>query len=479
MWWWKQVVHAEVRIAVVAAFFVIGVSLAPVFSIPWFYGVCTVPHTIFALFLKGRYSIGILTILAIVIGVSYGSAHLAYRELYNTFLDSNVTLEGRVKEDPGVTTSGQNSLQLESVRIENNEMSGTVLVTLKKQDQIKRGDIVTFRGLLSEGFGSFAASMRSANIESIKRVTFSDTGRVVRDWFADAVREVIPEPQASLGIGFLTGQKTGLPPDLADAMRIAGLTHIVVASGYNLTILVRLARKLLLKFSKYLSALASTIMIVGFIGITGLSPSMTRAGLVSGLSVASWYYGRAMHPFVLLALVAAVTVAIQPSYVWGDLGWQLSFAAFFGVMIVGPLLQRYFFGKKQPGFIRQILGETIAAHCVTVPIIALSFGTVSNVAVVANLLVVPLVPLAMLLTFICGAWSLIGVPLAWLIATPTTWLLGYMTQVATFVAELDWAQFEVTLPAWVWLAYAGTVCVACAWMWRAEKYNFRGTESLL
>jgi competence protein ComEC len=180
-----------------------------------------------------------------------------------------------------------------------------------------------------------------------------------------------------------------------------------------------------------------------------------------------------------LPFAAAITVALNPSYVWGDLGWQLSFTAFAGVMIVAPLLQAYFFGKKEPGVLRQILGETIAAHIVTVPIIALSFGTISNVAIIANLLVVPLVPLAMLLTFICGVWSITAIPFADLIAIPTTWLLGYMVQVATFVSELEWAQSELVVPGWAWLIYTLIVGITCIWMWHATKFNFRGTDPLI
>ena len=220
-------------------------------------------------------------------------------------------------------------------------------------------------------------------------------------------------------------------------------------------------------------------MVLAFMLITGLSPSMTRAGLVSSMSLLTWYYGHAFHPFVLLPLAAAITVVFQPSYVWGDLGWQLSFSAFAGVMIVSPLLQAYFFGAKEPGVLRQILGETIAAHLVTTPIIALSFGTVSHVAIVANLLVVPLVPLAMLLTFICGMGVLVGLPFISWVALPTSWLLGYMTQVATFVSDIPWAQTTLALGPLVWLGYALALVAGCVWMWRQTRFNFRTGEPAL
>jgi competence protein ComEC len=276
-----------------------------------------------------------------------------------------------------------------------------------------------------------------------------------------------------LGLGFLVGQKRALPADLAEALVIAGLTHVVVASGYNLTILVRLARRLFMRVSKYTAALAASLMIVGFVAVTGLSPSMSRAALVASLSLAAWYYGRKFHPLVLLSFAAAVTVAVNPAYMAGDLGWQLSFAAFAGVMILAPLLQRYFFGDTKPGIFRQILGETISALIVTAPILISAFGQFSNVAIVANLLVLPLVPLAMLLTFIAGVGALMMPGLATIIGLPATWLLGYMTNVTQWLSHLSWAQSAVQLaPIGALICYSIIVAI-CVYLWRVTKFDLR------
>lgn len=477
-WWFRQLVHSSWGIAVLCATFVIGVGLALVLRVPTWLGVAVFPLVAVSFWRLKMYMMPVLIFGGLCIGLGYGSAALGERDVYTLYIGEAVVLSGRVKEDPSSNASGQLSLQLDAIVIEGAKLPGTILVSTVKAD-IKRGDIVQVSSQMKEGFGSFPASMSRATLLSIIRPVPGDVGRVVRDWFADKVRMNLPEPQASLGIGFLTGQKSALPENLSEALKIAGLTHIVVASGYNLTILVRLARRLFVKASKYLAAVSSGVMITMFMAITGLSPSMTRAGLVSGLSLLAWYYGHRFHPLILLPFAAAITVALQPSYVWGDLGWQLSFAAFAGVMIVAPLLQQYFYGQKEPGILRQILGETIAAHIVTIPIIAIGFGVVSNVAVIANVLVVPLVPLAMLLTFITGIWSIIGIPFAWLIATPTMWLLSYMTSVATFVSELKWAQSEVVLELWMWGIYALVVTLICLWMRKATQYDLRNANPIM
>jgi competence protein ComEC len=395
---------------------------------------------------------------------------------YKNLIGYQATVTGKVTEDPDLGKNGELVLRLGDIEIDDHQIAGMIWVSAGQKLDIKRSDIVMVEGKLNDGFGNFSASMYRAEIAKAQRPVPGDVAGRVRDWFADATRQAIAEPEASLGIGYLVGQRRGLPPELDEALQIAGLTHIVVASGYNLTILVRLARRLFVKVSKYMAAFSAGSMIVGFIMVTGISPSMSRAGLVAGLSLLVWYYGRKFHPLVLLPFAAAVTLLVNPSFGWNDLGWQLSFAAFAGVMILAPLAQRYFFGNKKPGTVRQILGETIAAQLCTMPILILAFGEFSNVAIVANLLVLPFVPLAMLLTFIAGVGALV-IPFAvsW-IGVPAQVLLQYMTTVAQYLAGLPWAQTQVTMTGWMMAGSYALLIVFCAYMARKTKYNLRDSN---
>jgi len=422
---------------------------------------------------RRTWTLAVVAVGALLLGVVYGSTERGASSQVATLAGQSVSLIGTVREDPSTTGSGHTGLQLNFLRVGGYEVRGSVWASVGTTSDIKRGDRVELRGTAKEGFGNFLFSLPRASVKEVVRPVPGDVGRVVRDWFADAVRLGIAEPQASLGIGFLTGQKSALPEELSEQLRIVGLTHIVVASGYNLTILVRLARRLFKKHSLFLSTASSMAMIIGFIAVTGLSPSMTRAGLVSSLSLLAANYGRSIHPFVLLPFVAAISVAWQPSFAWGDLGWQLSMTAFAGVMVVAPLMQAYFFGPDPPGLLRQILGETTAAHMVTVPIIVTAFGTLSHVAIIANLMVVPLVPLAMLLTFIVGITGLAVPSIVAFIALPAEWLLTYMTSVAGFLADLPWAQSEAEGLAWITPVYIGLLITFCWYMQRRTGFKLR------
>ncbi|MCX6728321.1 MAG: ComEC/Rec2 family competence protein [Candidatus Saccharibacteria bacterium] len=421
---------------------------------------------------KNIYIIPLLIFGALLFGLWRGSISQNELSQYKSLYKTLISVGGTVKDDVDAGTSNQIIVRLNTLTINSKKMPGTLYITTSGDD-IKRGDKLILHGKLAEGFGNFPGVMYRATIDKIIHPKPGDAARVVRDWFADAIRRSIPEPESSLGIGYLVGQRRSLPVDLSEALKLAGLTHVIVASGYNLTILVRLARRLFIRVSKYASALAAVVMILVFMAIAGASPSMSRAGLIACLSLAAWYYGRKFHPIVLLSVAIAVTVLIEPSYAWGDLGWQLSFAAFAGVMILAPLSQRFFFGDKKPGTVAQILGETVSAQIVTAPIIIASFGQLSNVAIVSNLLVLPLVPLAMLFTFIAGLGSLLVPAIATFIAMPATWLLRYSVGVTEYLAGLPWVTSVVNLAWWgVGLCYLVIISI-CIYMWRVTKYNLR------
>lgn len=477
--WWalRRRVHVSWLIALLAAGCVTGVWLASVVPVWWLSSVVwlAVAAVLLGLVLWRRYIMLVPLCVAagMLVGLWRGSAEQGQLVAYQQLVGKTVELRGVVKEDASEQAGGTWVLRLGDVRYSEQSLPGTIWVTVAGAPPAQRSDTVTVKSKVKEGFGVMAASMYRASVVNVQRPNPGDVALGVRDWFAELVRQAIPEPQASLGLGYLLGQRRSLPPELSEALQIAGLTHIVVASGYNLTILVRLARRLFEKVSRYTALLAASGMVLSFMAITGDSPSMARAGLVTGLSLLAWYYGRKFHPLVLLPIAAAVTVLANPSYAWGDIGWLLSFAAFAGVMILAPLLQAYFFGDKKPGLVRQIMGETIAAQLATLPILVVSFGQLSLVALVANAAVLPLVPLAMLLTALAGAGALVLPAAVSLVGLPASWLLGYMVWVAEKLAGLPWAMVEVALPWWGALVAYSVLIAACIYMKRTTGYALR------
>ncbi len=479
-WRLRRKIHTSWLIALLSIGIVIGTAVVPYIDQTYFAPISWFAVAVLIICISLLRPVFVLVpfmiFAGLILGLWRGSVLQSQLTSYDSVFGQSVGMKGFVSDDPDTGKRGETLLRLTNVTINKNSMPGKVWASVSKAGDIKRGDYIELTGKINKGFGSFAAAIYQAKIENIFRPQPGDVARQVRDWFADKVRMGIDEPEASLGLGYLLGQRRALPPELVQALVVTGLTHVVVASGYNLTILVRLARRLFVNISKYLATLSAAGMIIAFMAITGASPSMSRAGLVAGLSLAAWYYGRRFHPLVLLPFAAAITVFIDPTYAWNDLGWQLSFTAFAGVMILAPLLQRYFYGDKKPGILRQILGETISASIMTLPILILAFGQFSNVAIIANLLILPFVPLAMLLTFISGVGGLVIPPLASIISTPAEWLLLYMTTVINYLSAIPWAQTIVTIQPWVVVVSYVVIAAVCVYLSRITKYDLKETN---
>lgn len=479
MYWWilKRKIHTSWLITIFCLSISFGVFLAANLNgfSSFGYLIVSIVLSIFVFWKKTIYFIPLIICSGLLFGLWRGSLTSVDIARFEKIYGQEVRVKGIVSGDVEDIDSSVSSFNFTNLVINDEKFTGVIKVSTDNS-KINRGDFLTIVGIVQKGFGSNSGAMYRAKVLEITHPAQSDIVVTIRDWFADGVKNAINEPESSLGLGFLLGQKNSLPTNLIISLQLVGLTHMIVASGYNLTILVRFARRIFVKISKYLATAFSIIMIIVFILITGLSPSMSRAGFVSLISLLAWYYGRRFHPIVLLALAIATTLMFCPNYAWGDIGWQLSFLAFAGVMIFAPLTQRYFFDNKKVGFVAQVLIETVSAQIMTAPIIIMAFGQISNVAILSNLILLPLVPLVMLLTFIAGLGGLIAPSFAGYIGLPASWLLSVMIWIVKKFAELPWVSSVIKIELWQVAIYYLIIVIICIYMSRATKYKLRDTN---
>jgi competence protein ComEC len=206
--------------------------------------------------------------------------------------------------------------------------------------------------------------------------------------------------------------------------------------------------------------LVASLLLIGiFILITGFAASIVRAAIISVLSLWAWYYGRTIRPVLIIAFAAAVTGLVNPFYVWGDLGWYLSFLAFFGVLMIAPLVAQRLF-KRQPRLMGMVVLETLAAELMTLPLIMMSFNQLSLVGLIANALVVPLIPFAMLFAAVAaGAGMLIPAFAGWF-AWPANILLTYMLDVARLLSSIPGVFLHRSVSLAVMLSLYGVILIA-------------------
>lgn len=294
------------------------------------------------------------------------------------------------------------------------------------------------------------------------------------------------DAETALAMGYLTGQKSALAKDFSEALRVVGLSHIVVASGYNLAVLIGAAKKRLGKISRKITLLGASTLIFAFIAVTGVNASMLRAGLVALLSLFAWYFGRSFRPGRILLYVAAMSLIYDPRYIT-DLGWMLSFAAFAGVIILAPIVTRFAYGTQKPAFFPALVIETLSAQAMCLPIGIYYFGNISGISLLANLMVTPSIGLAMFLTFILGVaalapsfWSVLMPafePILKCLAWPLKTLLKFHLASVRYLSQIPWASMEVAkhnLAVLVALFSLITVFAIILWWFGQKDHSISG-----
>ena len=393
-----------------------------------------------ALFVSRRITIILAILAGLVIPFYRVAPIISAKDYYQNLINKNIVVSAKIVKDPAESDNGKFNLVLGDIVINNESLPGEVFaqinsLQISEDFMLRRSDYVELSGNFSEGFGSYAGSILRADIKSASRPTPGDIFVEMCDFFADKIRDYIPSPENGLALGYLLGQKTGVDKTFQDALRIVGLTHIVVASGAHLGTLTGAARKLFGRFSRFAGATAGALMTLFFIGITGFSASMVRAGLVTFLSLITSYVGRKIKPLNLIIFVAAATLVYNPNYLT-DLAWLLSFGSFTGILVLAPAIIKFFYGKsRQPNFIFNTLITSFSAALVCTPILLYFFGQFSLISVIANLLILPTVSIAMGLTFFTGVFAICVPPLASVFGRVTTLLLDYQISVVNFFSE--------------------------------------------
>jgi competence protein ComEC len=272
----------------------------------------------------------------------------------------------------------------------------------------------------------------------------------IRSRASAALGRGIPTREAELARGFVIGEDDRVDATTTEDFRRSGLSHLLAVSGQNVALLAILATPLLAALGIPLRTRLVWLLalIAAYVPLAGAGPSIQRAAVMGALSVTATMAGRRRSRFYPLAVAAALTLAVEPS-VAADVGWQLSFAAVLGILLLGPALRESITRRCGGGATGRALGEaaaiTVAATVATAPLIAFHFGELSTTTLLANLLAAPAVAPAMWLGMIAAAaGQLPGFPVEavnWANAV----FLAYIAQVAAWCGRPSWALLHVRL----------------------------------
>ncbi|MFH1561557.1 MAG: ComEC/Rec2 family competence protein [Patescibacteria group bacterium] len=253
----------------------------------------------------------------------------------------------------------------------------------------------------------------------------------------------LPYPEADILSGIVLGSKQDLGPDLYSDLKSTGTLHVVVASGYNLTVIGRQPVEVFAHLLGRKTALFLGLGLVwGYAGMVGLEAPIVRAAIMLSFLFLAQLLGRKFDQYRAVVGAVWLMLMVKPDLVI-SVSFQLSIAALLGLMFGGRLFTRV---ARIP-WIGGSLAETLSAQLMVFPIIAYHFGTISWLSPLVNVLILPIVPLIM-------GVGLLGLLLSWvpgvgkLIIWASFPFLAWMVRVIDFFARLPGIELPLSFGLW-------------------------------
>lgn len=351
---------------------------------------------------------------------------------------------------------------------------GNLLVLLPRDADVSYGDRVVVQGKISlpENFETDAGRefnyenylrvrgvhylMRYAEVVEIEKGGWSIQKSLyaLKHSFEASLEKILPEPNVSLMEGILLGARRGIPDDLTNAFVVSGLIHVVVLSGYNISIVAEAMLRGLSFLPRAYGFLVGGIMMILFALMTGAGAATVRATIMGLIAILARYLhrpGAALRALLVAAVAMALWNPLAPLY---DVSFILSIIATFGLITLSSWVETWLpkFFEKVPS-IKSIAASTVAVQIFILPALLYFTGVLSFLSLPANILALPVVPFVMLLGFVAGLLGLIHPVLAIVPAIVANILLEWMVFIATATASFPFSSTIVAeFPLWVVIA---------------------------
>ena len=253
------------------------------------------------------------------------------------------------------------------------------------------------------------------------------------------IRDLFPEPEASLLVGLLLGETGGFSRETLAAFRTAGLSHILAVSGYNITLLLIAISILVARLPRLIRFFTAFLVVTLFTLFVGGSPSAIRAALMGSLGLIALNTHRLPETRRSILWTAFLMLLWNPMQLWWDASFQLSFLAVIGITELQPAFKKFL--KRIPDSlgIRETLTVTLAAQCTALPWAAALFGNIPLLSPAANILVAPAIPFIMMTGPIALLGGTVHNLLGRLLAFPCWVALRWITGVTESIAALPFA----------------------------------------
>ncbi|TEB07285.1 ComEC family competence protein [Pelotomaculum schinkii] len=442
-----------------------------------------------------RYNPGVILALFLLLGLAF--SRLSIEESRTPLVDyagQQVTLIGRLVS--GADLRSDKVFYLCEARElvkggERKPVCGQVRLSVKDVEQLySYGDLLRITGLLYRpdppgNPGAFNyrtylerqgvwVTLSVNNKNSVEKIG-EDGGNLVgrfalwvKQKLSTAATYTLPPSEAAVLNGVVFGTQGLIDRETREAFNETGIVHILSVSGLHVGLLLAGLVSLfgMLKISPGLTAPLATPVLLFYAIMTGINPAVMRATLMALLFLWARHLGRDQDWPTTLALAALVILLWNPLQIYHP-GFQLSFAATWGLLYLSPLLAKFFielFKGISPTIARaaaQGIAIPLAAQLATIPLVAWYYNLISPVSIPANLLAVPLVGLILALGLLAAGLGQVWLPLAGLVNAGTVIVVDLFLGLVQFLQQLPGAVvYLATPPALLAVAWYGGLLYA-------------------
>jgi competence protein ComEC len=266
---------------------------------------------------------------------------------------------------------------------------------------------------------------------------------VFRRGLTKNISSVLGEPHASLASGLVLGEKSSLGNDLIDDFRRAGLIHIVVLSGFNITIVGEIIKKILSPFPRNCSLALGALSIISFGVMVGGGATVVRSTIMALIQYFGTWQRKDYRTDRALYFSGLIMIIQNPLILAYDPSFHLSFLATLGLMMLAkPISNIIKFLPEKVGF-REIIASTIATQIFVLPYLIYLMGQVSIIGLITNILILPIIPPTMAIVALIGLSGFISYKISELLGYVGHLFLSYELKIVQIFSKLSFASIQI------------------------------------
>ncbi len=301
----------------------------------------------------------------------------------------------------GDVTLGDYSAKVDLSSESSVEVGNVAVAVIDLERADKENEVINFaNGILLSGSVSEFFEIKKQNIG------LSGFIEQIRDEMTDRLSEELFGEERQLALSMFFGKDESLSQTLSERIRISGVSHFTAVSGAHFAILASVILRLFPNKNRKARALFSFFIAPCGVLFFGFTLSVMRSSLMFLLMSIAPLFKRRADTLNSLCIAVCIILITMPQAVL-DIGFALSVLGVFGAGIAGPAIAEKLCelipekAKFVSPAVTVFMSSVCAVFC-TAPVSAAVFKGLSLNAVLASILIMPLLTVGMTFMLLLG-----------------------------------------------------------------------------